>query len=184
MNTRLMVLGLLDEAPRHGYRIQRHLEESRVADWADIRPGSIYQALSQLEREGLVEVSETERSGHRVRAVYAITEEGRAEFRRLLRQALGQPPRAFPSRFYTALTFLHVLDPADALAEIEALVPRVEQAIASWREGEAIKADVFPLPEPVRAVFANGREHLEADVRLLRRLAAHLRERTAARTGS
>jgi DNA-binding PadR family transcriptional regulator len=175
LNTRLMVLGLLDEAPRHGYLIQRHLEESRVDDWSDVRPGSIYQALKQLEHEGLVEVRETESSGHRVRAVYAITEAGRTEFLRLLRHALEQPPRAFPSRFYTALTFLHVLETAEAAAAIEALIPRLEATIESWTVGEAIKADAYPMPEPVRAVFANGREHLEADLRLLRRLRDHLR---------
>jgi DNA-binding PadR family transcriptional regulator len=175
VNTRLMVLGLLDEAPRHGYSIQRHLEESRVDTWADVRPGSIYQALKQLETEGLVEMRETAQTGHRVRAVYAITEAGRAEFRRLLLHVLEQPPRAFPSRLYTALTFLHVLAPDDALSAIEALIPRLEATIESWALGETIKADAFAMPEPVRAVFANGRDHLEADLRLVRRLSAHLR---------
>jgi DNA-binding PadR family transcriptional regulator len=175
LNTRLMVLGLLNDAPRHGYSIQRHLEESRVDAWADVRPGSIYQALKQLETEGLVEMRETAQTGHRVKAVYAITETGRAEFRRLLLHALAQPPRAFPSKFYTALTFLYVLAPEDALAAIQALIPRVEATIESWALGETIKNDTFSLTEPVRAVFANGREHLEADLRLLHRLSAHLR---------
>jgi DNA-binding PadR family transcriptional regulator len=169
-----MVLGLLAESPRHGYSIQRHLEDSRVDAWADVRPGSIYQALKQLEHEGLVEVGEIAQAGHRVRAVYALTEAGRSEFRRLLRHALGQPPRAFPSRFYTALAFLHVLEPAEALAAIEPMVPDLEATIESWTKGETIKAEAFPMTEPVRAVFANGREHLEADLRLLRRLSVHL----------
>ena len=43
---------------------------------------------------------------------------------------------------------------------------------------------MFPLPEPVRAVFANGREHLEADLRLLHRLAVHLRGQAVATAGS
>ena len=67
MSTRLMVLGLLNDTPRHGYEIQKWLEESRTAAWASVLPGSISHALQQIQREGLVEVCEVPQTGHRLR---------------------------------------------------------------------------------------------------------------------
>src|SRR5581483_1148932 len=170
MSTRLMVLGLLNEGPRHGYEIQKWLEESQTGLWADVLPGSIYHALQRMQKEGFVELRETEQSGHRLRAVYAITETGRSELQRLLREALQRPPRAFPTEFYTALAFLKELPGQEVLTMIEALIPRLEEEIALWNQGEVIKSEYVLLPEYVRAAFANGREHLEADLRLLQRL--------------
>jgi DNA-binding PadR family transcriptional regulator len=165
-----MVLGLLNETPRHGYEIQKWLEESHTAIWADVLPGSIYHALQQLQKEGFVEVSETAQTGHRLRAVYAITDTGRGELKRLLREALQQPPHAFPTTLYTALTFLKELPRDEVLASIESLIPQVEQEIETWNYGEAMKSDLVSLPAYVQAMFANGREHLEADLRLLHHL--------------
>ncbi len=170
MSTRLMVLGLLNETPKHGYEIQKWLEESRTAIWADVLPGSIYHALQQLQKEGFVEVSEMTQTGHRLRAIYAITDVGRGELKRLLLEALQQPPRAFPTTLYTALTFLKELPRNEALASIEVLIPQLEQEIETWNYGEAIKNDLVPLPAYVQAMFANGREHLETDLHLLYRL--------------
>jgi len=170
MSTRLMVLGLLNETPKHGYEIQKWLEESRTAIWADVLPGSIYHALQQLQKEGFIEVRETSQTGHRLRAVYAITPAGLEELQRLLRAALQQAPRAFPTQFYTALTFLEKLPRAAALASIEALIPQLEREIEAWNHGEAVKNELIALPVHVQAMFVNGREHLEADLRMLHRL--------------
>jgi DNA-binding PadR family transcriptional regulator len=169
-STRLMVLGLLKEAPRHGYEIQRWLEESRTETWANVLPGSIYHALQQLQKEGCVQVHEIAHTGHRLKAVYAITEAGRIAFHRLLCEAFEHPPHAFPASFYTALTFLKELPPTEALVMVEALIPKLEQEVELWNEGEAVKNAHFPLPAYVRALFTNGREHLEADLRMLHRL--------------
>ncbi len=170
MSTRLMVLGLLNEAPKHGYEIQKWLEESRTVIWADVLPGSIYHALQQLQKEGFIEVSKTSQTGHRLRAVYAITNAGRGELKRLLRNALQQPPRSFPTTLYTALTFFKELPRDEVLAFIEALIPQLEQEIEVWNYGETVKNNLIPLPVHVHVMFVNGREHLEADLRLLHRL--------------
>lgn len=170
MSTRLMVLGLLNESPRHGYEIQKWLEETHTDTWANVLPGSIYHALQQLQKEGLVQIHETLQTGYRLKAVYAITDAGRSEFKQLLREALQQPPRAFPAEFYTALVFLSELPHQEVRTAVEALIPKLEREIESWAYGEAVKNDLHPLPEHVRAVFANGREHLEADLHLLHRL--------------
>lgn len=172
MSTRLMVLGLLNDTPRHGYEIQKWLEESRTAAWASVLPGSIYHALQQMQREGLVEVCAVPQTGHRLRAVYKITRSGRSEFKRLLLEALQRPPHAFPIDFYTALVFLEELPYREALHRIEALIPAIEQEIVAWDTSTQaiISSEKQSISEYTQTIFANGREHLEADLRLLRSL--------------
>nr|BBH87328.1 PadR family transcriptional regulator [Thermosporothrix sp. COM3] len=169
-STRLMILGLLTRTPQHGYEIQRWLEESRTETWAQVRPGSIYHALQQLQKEGFVQIQEITHTGHRAKAIYALTQAGRQEFQRLLIEAFRRPPQAFPAEFYTALTFLQELPAEKRKNLIDALIPKLEQEITSWVEGEEQKHKAFPLPAHLRALFANGKEHLEADLRLLYRL--------------
>lgn len=170
MNARLMVLGLLAKAPLHGYDVRKQLEVMRADAWADVLPGSVYHALNQMQKEGLVEVASTERTGHRLRAVFAITDAGRREYLNLLRRAWTIPPRPFPTGLYAAIAFIGDLPRPEALALIDALIPAAEREIVSWREGEVAKGETHAMSETTRAVFANGREHLEADVRLLREL--------------
>ncbi len=170
MSTRLLVLGLLNESPKHGYEIQKWLEQSRTDTWANVLPGSIYHALQQLQKEGLVQVAQTPQVGHRLKAIYAITDAGRSAFTTLLRQALQQVPRAFPGEFYTALVFVEELPRQEVRSLVAHLIPQCEQEIASWEHGRRVKNELYPLPEHLQAIFDNGREHLEADLRLLYRL--------------
>lgn len=72
---RLYLLGLLDEAPRHGYEVIRALEE-RFDGLYSPSAGTVYPRLARLEEEGLVEREDEGR-----KAVYRITEAGRAEVR-------------------------------------------------------------------------------------------------------
>jgi len=51
---RLFVLGLLYARPRHGYEIRKWLETRRTDLWTGVLPGSIYHALKQMTKEGLV----------------------------------------------------------------------------------------------------------------------------------
>ncbi len=72
---RLYLLSLLDEAPRHGYELIRALED-RFNGMYTPSAGTIYPRLARLEEEGLVEREDSGR-----KAVYRITEAGRAEVR-------------------------------------------------------------------------------------------------------
>ena len=125
-----------------------------------------------MEREGLVEVRATEQTGHRTRAVYAITEAGRGEFRRLLRAAWRTPSRVVPASLYAALAFLDDLARAEVLRAIDDRIVATKDEMESLDEGEAAKASAAApnMPEYLRATFANSREHIEVDLRFLRYL--------------
>jgi len=169
-----MVLGLLHAAPMHGYDIRKRFDTIHAEAWADVLPGSIYHALKQMEKEGLLAVEATARSGNRLRAVYALTDAGRRAYRDELRRAWAVPPRAFPTGLYAAIAFLDDLPRSEATALIDALVPALEREIAYWAEGEGAKGQAGALSAYTRAVFANGRERMEADLRLLQQLRAAL----------
>jgi len=72
---RLYLLALLNEGPRHGYEVIQDLEH-RFNGLYSPSAGTVYPRLAKLEEEGLVERTDEGR-----KAVYRITEAGRAEVR-------------------------------------------------------------------------------------------------------
>jgi PadR family transcriptional regulator AphA len=81
-----VVLGLLAEAPAHGFALARELSRdgSLGAVWTVSRPLT-YRALEQLVDRGLVEPVRVEPGQGPRRQVHAITATGRAALRRWLR---------------------------------------------------------------------------------------------------
>jgi DNA-binding PadR family transcriptional regulator len=95
MTVRLVILGLLRDRPLYGYEIKQIIEE-HMSDWTSIAFGSIYFALDKLADEKFVEKVEVERAGKRPsRSVYQITDTGRDEFLRLLRESWQQVERQY-----------------------------------------------------------------------------------------
>jgi DNA-binding PadR family transcriptional regulator len=72
---RLYVLALLNDGPRHGYEVIQDLEQ-RFNGMYTPSAGTVYPRLAKLEEEGLVERTDEGR-----KAVYRITDAGRAEVR-------------------------------------------------------------------------------------------------------
>lgn len=69
---KLVILGLLEEKPRHGYEIIKDLEERSGGRYAP-SPGTVYPTLTLLEDMGYATAS-SEPGGKKV---YSITDEGR-----------------------------------------------------------------------------------------------------------
>lgn len=91
--TRLLVLAFVRAHGRaHGYLIGQELLAWNADKWANTKTGSIYHALRQLGKEGLLaefEVAATDTTP--ARTDYSITETGEAEFQRLMEKALTVP---------------------------------------------------------------------------------------------
>jgi DNA-binding PadR family transcriptional regulator len=88
---RLLVLGAVRRHGRaHGYQVRNDLESWGAHEWSNAKPGSIYHALRQLEKQGLLLAHETAPStaGGPPRTEYEITQRGSEEFLSLLREAL------------------------------------------------------------------------------------------------
>lgn len=91
--TRLLILWLLSEAPLHGYRMKKILDDEGLRFWFPIDVGSIYAVLRSLVKGGFVTVAAVEREGQRPeRTRYAITREGRDHLAELLARAWRELP--------------------------------------------------------------------------------------------
>jgi DNA-binding PadR family transcriptional regulator len=85
------LLGLLEESSRHGYDLKRSYDR-RFGEVKPIRFGQVYRTLSQLERDGLVEVVQVEAGAGPERKRYSITREGVVD----LDTWLGEPEEPRP----------------------------------------------------------------------------------------
>lgn len=136
-STRLLVLGAVREAGNvHGYDLRRELLSWGANEWANVSPGSIYNALNTLVREGSLEVVGTDRQGARPeRTTYRLTAEGEEEFQELLRENLrrSRPPN---HPLLAGLAFLPFL-PRDELAETMKLRAEELRAQAEGRRSDA-----------------------------------------------
>ncbi|MFI9787477.1 PadR family transcriptional regulator [Kitasatospora sp. NPDC051984] len=88
---RLLVLGAVRQHGRaHGYQVRNDLEFWGAHEWSSAKPGSIYHALKQMAKQGLLVAHEVAPSavGGPPRVEYEMTEQGTAEYFELLREAL------------------------------------------------------------------------------------------------
>jgi DNA-binding PadR family transcriptional regulator len=138
--TRLLLLGAVAIfEPVNGYQIRRELISWGVESWANIRPGSIYNGLATLAQRGEL-VRHDLRDGSREVAVYEMSPEGRAEFRRLLEQALTEVRPTAPLAFQTAFSMLPHLSREDALTQLRRRLANLDAAmVESARNAPSIE---------------------------------------------
>jgi len=198
----LAILGLLEGQELHGYEIRKRLRDD-LGIFSNVSFGSLYPALSRLERAGaVVAVAEpdatavtpipmtgslggeraalrsrraTSARGRRGRKVYRITEEGRRLFAELLdsERDAADDARSFGLR----LAFARYLPPAARLRLLErrraSLVERLEQARAT--AGCAERLDPY-----ARSLVEHTTDATEREISWLDRLLDAERARSAA----
>ena len=160
MKARLLILGVLHRGNFHPYEIKRRLENAMVECYIDVDVGTLYYAIRQLEKEGLIAAVSQERVARGgVRTVYSITAEGKAEFRKLLhRQFEEEGPVS--QTLYGALLFLHLSDLATVATLVRRRIERLDELIAK----------LAPIRKELAPVIATGGEHLLRHLEKQRRL--------------
>ncbi|MFC9629517.1 PadR family transcriptional regulator [Streptomyces mirabilis] len=129
---RLLVLGAVRQHGRaHGYQVRNDLEYWGAHEWSNAKPGSIYHALKQMAKQGLLLAHEIAPStaGGPPRTEYEITDQGTEEYFTLLRRSLTAYDQK-PDVLSAALGFMVDLGRAETL---ELLRERV-RAIEEWRK--------------------------------------------------
>lgn len=118
--TRLLVLGVVRIfQPVHGYEVRRELITWRAQEWASVQPGSIYNALKTLTRDGFLEVVGTDQVGGRPeRTSYRLTSAGEEEFKILLREEWWTV-RTPIDPLMAAISFIGYVSRAEAIAALE-----------------------------------------------------------------
>jgi len=169
----IAVLAFLREDRMHPYEMQRLLRERHKDELLALKRGSLYHAINRLTRDGLIEPVSTQREGRRPeRTTYRVTTRGATALTERLR-AMVATPRRETSEFFAALSFLVYLDPADAAAQLNERIRRLEAEI------KQLTAARTRLIGKVRRVNLLEEEYLlvlrRAELRWLRTLHAELR---------
>jgi DNA-binding PadR family transcriptional regulator len=142
-STRLLVLGVVRIfQPVHGYDVRRELLSWRVDQWANVAPGSIYNALKSMTRDALLEIVGTDQVGGRPeRTTYRLTNDGENEFQALLREALWRV-RQPVDPLMPALCFMPVLNRDELIAALKNRIPQVRGQL------EHVDFAIAQLPNP------------------------------------
>ncbi len=169
MDTRTLCLGVLTERAMSGYEIKKHFEQAFrhffVAGF-----GSIYPALADLARDGLVTVESVEQAGRPDKKVYRITATGRAQLHQDL--MLAEPVHRLRSEFLVLMYFAHLM-PADHVeGVINQRIGELERFLADDIEAAEGAADAGARPGLTagqRFTLGYGRMMLTAAISYLRR---------------
>ena len=170
--TRLIVLGAVHQfQPVHGYFLRRELMTWHVDEWANIQPGSIYNALRSLKQDGYIEENGTESAGKRPeRTIYQMTPEGEVEFLRLLRLTLWTV-ETFDTKPVMALTsFMFALSREEVIAALEHRVNEINAKIASNGFHIEDVATSTTTPLYVREIFELSTARLRGEQQWAREL--------------
>src|SRR3981081_1926034 len=169
----LAVLGLLRERAMPPYEMQRHMHFRHTDELLALKRGSLYHAINQLQRDGLIEPVETSRAGRwPERTVYGVTPDGQEELVSWLRDLLSTPVRE-PSQFMSALAHLPHLAPDDALQQLQMRAVDLEASTAAMHAIERVVADRVGRPAVLEVEYA--RVLLEAELSWLRLVIDDLR---------
>ncbi|GAA4909108.1 PadR family transcriptional regulator [Streptomonospora salina] len=152
--TRLLVLGVVRASGRaHGYQVRRELLTWGAEQWASVKPGSVYHALRQLLKGGMLRGAGVEESGEGPeRTVFELTGSGEEEFVRLLSKALSDAS-AKPEFFGAGITFLPCQSRRRVIRLLRSRLAGLEDEQASLRSLLAEDAAPPAKPEHVWELF-------------------------------
>jgi DNA-binding PadR family transcriptional regulator len=167
--TRLLILGAVRIfQPTHGYFVRRELGTWQVADWAHLNPGSIYNALRVLTKDGmLVEEPQTEQTSRTgTKTTYRLTVDGESEFQRLVREALWELHPYDPSWLLAGMSFWGTLPRAEVLAALEARASLLNARISGSRFAVAgMDQTAAGTPAHIVEHFYLQEQQLQAELR-------------------
>jgi DNA-binding PadR family transcriptional regulator len=175
--TRLLLLGTVRLfQPVHGYFVRRELMSWHAETWAHLNPGSVYNGLRTLVREGLLEEAGTEAQGGRpARTSYRLTGDGEAEFLVVLRNDLWGVRAFEPADMMAAWSFAWALTREEVIAALE---HRVEQIEGAARANEFAIEDLLrsrTTPDTVAEHYRMTQARLDGEARWARELVERLR---------
>jgi DNA-binding PadR family transcriptional regulator len=129
----LAVLGLLHEAPMHGYELRKRVNAQ--FGWGRVLSfGSLYPCLKAMLRNGLISADAgTPDAGRRPKIVYTITADGKDHFAQAMSEA--GPSAWEDDTFGVRFSFFGRTDPATRLRILEGRRARMRNRVAGWRSG-------------------------------------------------
>jgi DNA-binding PadR family transcriptional regulator len=148
MSVYYTILGVLMDAPAHGYSIRKHLEETFSKDLG-LNDGQLSPALAKLEARGWIEKEVVEQRSSPTKHTYRVTEPGREALQRWLEGVEHDEARERLSFFWRdgflqRCSFFANLPPEVAAAQVRARLgetarcaERLESVLAESEQREA-----------------------------------------------
>ena len=167
------ILYYLNMKPTHGYEIQKFLQVSNIEQWTKILSGSIYYALTKLERDQHIRVLREERTGSRVRKIYEITERGREELHRQMLEAMDTPIANIGSFKFFTDPILGTLSREELEKCITAHIAKLREQKEYWEKWYDIKGG-SEITELSRLSFQMTIENIDFQIRWHEELLANL----------
>lgn len=131
----LAILGFLAEGPLHGYQLRR-LVARLSGHTRPVSDGSLYPAISRLVKGELLERRPEPGASAAQRHVLSLTESGRTELLRRLREPADHDV-SDSTRYFTILAFLsHLPDTADQHAVLRRRLEFLEQPASFFYDGD------------------------------------------------
>ncbi|AXC10722.1 transcriptional regulator, PadR family domain protein [Acidisarcina polymorpha] len=163
-------MGVLHRGDFHPYEIKRRLSQAMIECFTDVDVGTLYYAVAQLARSGLLAAVAHERVARGgMRTVYRITPRGRDRFRELL-HAQFAAEGDLRQTLYGPMLFLHLADLDLVAAALRHQIDRQNARLAEIRklrqQWEAM------LPTGSRHLMQHMAEQCRLDLRWLRAVLA------------
>jgi len=149
----LAILGMVLERPQSAYELQKDVDYHQFPRWTKISIPSVYRKVVQLHQEGYLHCDIVKGDKFADKAVYSITEKGRAYFEELMNYYAGQHV-SFLFDFNVVIANLNKMDKERALALITKLRDSI---IASAQANEEYAAQYADIPLVGRTIFEQQR---------------------------
>jgi DNA-binding PadR family transcriptional regulator len=138
----LAVLATVVQRPMHRYEMASVMRVRGKDRDMDIKWGSLYTVVANLEKSGFLEAIDVTRQGARPeRTVYQITDAGRDELVAWTRELIAEP-EAEHTRFVAGLSVMAVLPPRDVVELLGRRLQRLSESIDALRAAVQQAADV------------------------------------------
>ncbi|AHH16105.1 putative transcriptional regulator, PadR family [Nocardia nova SH22a] len=159
----LAVLAALIERPMHRYELAAVLRERGKDRDMDIKWGSLYTVVQNLEKHGFVEVIGSERDGARPeRTIYRLTDAGLAEAEDWTRELISTPEPEH-HRFVAGLSVVAMLPPDEVITLLETRIEQLHREIEARRHEIDEQAALIPRLFMIEAEFGVAMLAAEAE---------------------
>ena len=176
MTQELVLLGLLEEGPKHGYEIKRLIIKI-IETFTSIKTKSIYYSLRQMEKEGLV-AKRVSRAGRRPeKYIYHITKKGSGRFQELLRRSFLILERPFLN-IDLSLYFLPFIKPKMARARLRTRLRGLGR-VKVWLENMGRSLKERNAPRHLQTIIQHNLELAKAEIKFTSQLVKTLTKKAA-----
>lgn len=163
----LVVLGLLNQEPMHGYQLHQEIGKSKIETWAQVNLASIYNTLDRLRQANMVEAKKEKPGKMPEREVYHITLKGKERLSHLVEEALTDH-RMPENNFCVAVAFLFGLPRKKALECLEEKKKHLKKVVEHL---ENLRKELdHHLSMNWRFLLRYGIDHLQLDMKKIEAL--------------